>query len=143
ILTFTAPIYQYHSEQISLLEDSIEVKNFQLTKAPDSLRKYILKYPWKPAKEYVFRFNEGAFTDIYNNKSRIYTKRFTLDTEDNYGNIAIRLTVPDTSGTKNYIIQWMGEKENIYHQDIIRKDTLLNYLTYPTGKYRIRIVYDE
>lgn len=138
-LLMSSPIASAQESNISLLEDSIAVK-FQLTKQPSSNRTYNLKYPWKLNKEYILRFNENAFTDIYGNKSKLYIKRFNLDTEDNYGNISIKVTVPDTLGS--YIVQWMGEKETIYRQDVITKNTTLNYLTYPTSKYRVRVIYD-
>lgn len=140
ILRMTSPIASAQESEITLLEDSIEVK-FQLNKQTNSKRHYTLRYPWKLKKDYILRVNENAFTDSYGNKSKLYIKRFTLDTEDNYGNISIKIGVPDT--LKSYIIQWMSDKETIYRQDVIHKNTTLNYLTYPTAKYRVRVVYDE
>jgi hypothetical protein len=138
ILRTSSPIGTAQESQMVLLEDSIAVK-FQLIKSPSS-RSYNLKYPWKLNKEYILRLNENAFTDIYGNKSKLYIKRFTLDTEENYGNMSVKISVPDT--TLNYIVQWMGDKETIYRQDVINKNTTLNYLTYPTSKYRLRVIYD-
>ncbi|MES3019471.1 MAG: Ig-like domain-containing domain [Bacteroidota bacterium] len=139
VLRMSSPIASAQESNISLLEDSVAVK-FQLSKQTASTRIYNLKYPWKLNKEYILRFNENAFTDIYGNKSKLYIKRFNLDTEDNYGNISIKVTVPDTVGS--YIVQWMDEKETVYRQDVITKNTTLNYLTYPTAKYRVRVIYD-
>jgi len=139
-LKMSSPIATAQEPQITLLEDSISVK-FQILNEPNSKRTYSLKYPWKLNKEYILRFNDNAFTDIYGNKSKLYVKRFTLDTEDNYGNMSLKVTVPDT--LQSYIVQWIGEKEDIYRQDVITKNTTLNYLTYPTSKYRIRVIYDE
>lgn len=139
-LKLTAPVATAQPSQIKLLEDSVEVK-FQLQKQAGTNRVYSLKYPWKLNKEYNLRVNENAFTDTYGNKSKLYIKKFTLDTEDNYGNISIKVTVPDTS--QNYIVQWMSDKETIYRQDVINKNTTLNYLTYPTAKYRVRIIFDK
>ncbi len=139
VLRMSSPIASAQESNISLLEDSVVVK-FQLSKQTASTRTYNLKYPWKLNKEYILRFNENAFTDIYGNKSKLYIKRFNLDTEDNYGNISIKVTVPDTVGS--YIVQWMDEKETVYRQDVITKNTTLNYLTYPTAKYRVRVIYD-
>ncbi len=139
-LRMSSPIATAQESQISLLEDSVAVK-FQLSKQTTSSRTYNLKYPWKLKKEYILRFDENAFTDIYGNKSKLYIKRFNLDTEDNYGNISVKVIVPDT--LQSYIVQWMGDKETIYRQDVITKNTTLNYLTYPTSKYRIRVIYDE
>ncbi len=140
VLQMSAPINTAQESQISLLEDSVAVK-FQLTRGQNSNRTYSLKYLWKLNKEYIIRFNENAFTDIYGNKSKLYVKRFNLDTEENYGNISIKVTTPDTLG--HFIVQWMDEKETVYRQDIISKNTTLNYLTYPTSKYRVRVIYDE
>lgn len=140
-LKFSTPIADVQQSQIVLLEDSIPVKNFQISKSTSYPRTYNLKYLWKPLKEYIIRIPENSQTDIYGNKSKLYVRRFNLDTEDNYGNMSVKINVPDTA--KNYIVQWMGEKETIHRQDVITKNTTINYNTYPTAKYRIRIVYDE
>ena len=140
LLRMTSPIASVQESLIKLLEDSVEVK-FQLQKQSGTDRIFSIRYPWKLNKDYNLRVNENAFTDKYGNKSKLYLKRFTLDTEDNYGNISIKVSVPDTLGS--YIIQWMDDRETIYRQDVISKNTTINYLTYPTAKYRVRIIYDE
>ena len=140
-LKFSSPISSLQDAQATLLEDSVEVKGFQITKKGNSLREYNFAYPWKPEKEYILKLAENTFTDIYGNKSKAYITRFSLDTEENYGNIAVKITIPDT--TKNYIVQWMSEAETIYRQDIISKNTTLSYTSYPTAKYRMRVIYDE
>ena len=140
-LKFSSPISSLQDAQATLLEDSVEVKGFQITKKGNSLREYNFTYPWKPEKEYILKLAENTFTDIYGNKSKAYITRFSLDTEENYGNIAVKITIPDT--TKNYIVQWMSEAETIYRQDIISKNTTLSYTSYPTAKYRMRVIYDE
>lgn len=138
-LRMSAPVRTAQESQIILMEDSVVVQ-YQLSRI-DSARLYRLRYPWKLGKEYILRFNENAFTDIFGNRSKLYIKRFTLDTEENYGNITIKVQTPDS--LKNYIVQWMDEKETIYRQDVVSQNTTLHYLTYPTAKYRIRVIYDE
>ena len=140
-LKFSSPISSLQDAQATLLKDSVEVKGFQITKKGNSLREYNFAYPWKPEKEYILKLAENTFTDIYGNKSKAYITRFSLDTEENYGNIAVKITIPDT--TKNYIVQWISEAETIYRQDIISKNTTLSYTSYPTAKYRMRVIYDE
>ena len=140
-LKFSSPIGTLQDAQTTLLEDSVEVKGFQITKKGNSLREYNFTYPWKPEKEYILKLADNTFTDIYGNKSKAYITRFSLDTEENYGNIAVKITIPDT--TKSYIVQWMSEGETIYRQDIISKNTTLSYTSYPTAKYRMRVIYDE
>lgn len=141
VLKLSSPISSAQESQISLLEDSVQVKGLQLIKNDNSLRSYSIKYPWKLKKEYILKLSENAFTDAFENKSKAYTNKFNLDSEDNYGSISIKITVPDTS--KSYIIQWLNEGETIFRQDLITKNTVLNYTTYPTAKYKIRVIYDE
>lgn len=141
IIRFSAPIKTIQQNLVSILEDSVQVKNIELIQSSYDPRNYLIKYPWKLKKEYLLSIKENAFTDVVNNKSKLYNKKFELDTEDNYGSINIKLTVPDTS--KTYLVQWLGEKYNILKQDIISKNTSLNYTKYPTAKYFIRIIYDE
>lgn len=141
ILKFSTPIQSYQESQISLMEDSTAVKGFQIIKDPTSLRHYSIKYPWKTKKQYTLKLPEKAFTDVVGTKSRAYNKKFVLDIEDNYGSIAINISVPDT--TKTYLIQWLNERKEILKQNSIKKNTLLNYLRYPTAKYLIRVIYDD
>lgn len=140
-ITLSAPISAAQQSLLTILEDSVQVRSFQLVKSVSSTRSYLIKYPWRTGKEYTLKFAENVFTDIYGNKSKVFTRKFSLDTDENYGNIELKVTVPDTAST--YIIQWMGEKENIYRENSINKNTTLSYTTYPTGKYRIRVIYDD
>lgn len=140
-LRFSAPIQAFQQNLVTLLEDSVQVKNIELIKSSSDPRNYLIKYPWRLKKEYLLNIKENAFTDVVNNKSKPYNKKFELDTEDNYGSINVKLSVPDTS--KTYLIQWLGEKYNVLKQDKISKNTSLNYTRYPTAKYFIRIIYDE
>ena len=140
-LKLSSPGSALQETQVTLLEDSVEVKGYQITKKINTSREYNIKYPWKLEKEYILKLAENTFTDIYGNKSKAYIKRFSLDTEENYGNISVKITTPDT--TKNYIVQWISEKETVYRQDIISKNATLEYTSYPTAKYRMRVIYDE
>jgi hypothetical protein len=140
ILKLTSPIKSYQETQITLYEDSTIIRGYKITKIPNSLRTYNLKYPWKTKKQYTLKLAENAFTDILGTKSKSYSKKFELDVEDNYGSISINLIVPDTA--KSYLVQWLNEKKEIIRQNSIKKNTVLNYIRYPTAKYFIRIIYD-
>jgi len=139
-MKFSSPIKSYDDKLISILEDSIAIKGFEIVKNEKNPRTYNLKYPWKLKKQYILRLENNAFSDILENKTKAYARKFELDSEDNYGSISIKITVPDTS--KNYIIQWLGDNDKALRQDRISKNTLLNYTRYPTAKYRIRVIYD-
>ncbi|MEO8793828.1 MAG: Ig-like domain-containing domain [Daejeonella sp.] len=139
-LTFTAPVKEFDKSKIKLLQDSVELKNFEVLKDSSSARKLIIKNAWRTERSYELNLSENAVTDIYGNKSKIYNRQFNLDSEDNYGNIAIQVTVPDTS--KSYIVQWLNEQDVILKSDQIKSNTTLNYFKFPTAKYHIRVVYD-
>jgi len=141
IIKLSSPIKSYQQELITLLEDSIPTKNYQFERDTSSLRTYRLKYPWKTKKQYSLKLAENAFTDVLETKSKVYTKNFELDIDDNYGSISINISVPDTART--YLIQWLNERKDILKQNSIKKNTLLNYIRYPTGKYLIRVIYDD
>ena len=141
ILILTRPTDQFDLSKFAMLEDSAAVTGFQIINDTSSIRKFGIKYPWKVDREYIINLQEGAFTDIFTNKSKAYTRTFSLDTEENYGSIALAITVPDTS--KTYLVQWLNSEDKVLRSDPVRKDTVLNYIRYPTAKYRVRVVYDD
>ena len=140
-IKFSSPIKLFDNKLISILEDSVAIKGYELVKNEKSPKIYNIKYPWKLKKQYILRLESGAFTDILGTKTKVYARKFDLDSEDNYGSISIKITVPDTS--KNYIIQWLSDGDKALRQDRISKNMVLNYTRYPTAKYKIRVIYDE
>ncbi|WP_207421711.1 Ig-like domain-containing protein [Desertivirga brevis] len=140
-LTFSSPVASIDTKNIILLQDSVPVKNFRFEKDTSSTRRYNLKYSWKAEKNYDLSIPEGAVRGLYGGKSKIFKRTFQRDVEENYGNLSIRFTITDT--TKNYLIQLLNEQEEIINSRSIKKNSVLNYTTYPVGKYSFRIVYDE
>lgn len=140
-IKFSNPIKSINEKLITVLEDSIPLKNYTFLEDKNLQRTYTLKYPWRLNKEYQVKLDNNAIEDITGNKSKVYNRRFQLDVEDNYGSISINVTVPDTS--QNYIIQWLSEDNKILKEDNISKNQVLNYTRYPTGKYKIRVIYDQ
>jgi hypothetical protein len=140
-IKFSSPIKLFDNKLISILEDSVAIKGYELVKNEKNPKIYNIKYPWKLKKQYILRLESGAFTDILGTKTKVYARKFDLDSEDNYGSISIKITVPDTS--KNYIIQWLSDGDKALRQDRISKNIVLNYTRYPTAKYKIRVIYDE
>ena len=141
VLTLSSPIDKYDIPKFALLEDSVAVTGLQILKDTLSTRKYRVKFPWKSNREYILKTSADAFTDIFGNKSKAFTTTFTLDTEENYGTIALAVTVPDTG--KTYLIQWLNSEDKLLRTDKVTRDTTINYIRYPTAKYNVRVVYDE
>ncbi|MDB5013898.1 MAG: hypothetical protein JWQ25_2100 [Daejeonella sp.] len=136
----SSPITTFDPKKITLLEDSVQIKNFQLTQSANLSRRFSLKYRWRPDKLYTLKAEENAFTNLIGTKSKLYNKKFSLDKVDNYGSITIEVSVEDT--TKSHILQWINEKNAILRSDIIKKNTTLSYLSYPAEKYHFQVVYD-
>lgn len=141
LITLSSPAGSYDMTKITLLQDSVPVSGIQLIKDSTSTRKYQLKFPWKAGRDYTVKFAEGAVTDLFANKSKAYTRNFEVDSEENYGSIALDVTVPDTS--KSYIVEWLTEQDAVLRSDILTKSRVLNYIRYPTAKYKVRVIYDE
>lgn len=136
----SSPIAAFDTKKITLLEDSTQIKNFQFTQSANLSRVFFLKYKWRPDKQYNLKLEDNAFTNLMGTKSKLHSRRFTLDKADNYGSIAIAVSVEDTS--KTYVLQWMDEKNTILRSDVIKKNTTLSYSSYPAEKYHFQIVYD-
>jgi hypothetical protein len=140
-IKFGKPIKNINENLISLLEDSIIIKNYSIQEDKNLERTYSIKYPWKLNKQYLLKIDNNAIEDISGNKSKLYNRKFELDSEDNYGSITINIAVPDTS--KSYIIEWLSEDDKILKQNYITRNGNINYIRYPTGKYKIRVIYDS
>jgi hypothetical protein len=135
------PLESFDQSLISLKEDSTEVSNFTIQKDTANPKLVKLNYRWKQQANYTLVLNEGSFTDIYGDKNKRSLRRFTDDKPENYSVLTLTLTVPDTA--KSYIVQLFNEQKNLLRTDIIRKNTSLVYKNYITGKYLVKVIYDD
>jgi hypothetical protein len=140
-LKASLPIENFDPALIELKEDSTEVTNFNLVRDTADSRRFSINYRWRPTANYQLIFGEGAFTDIYGDKNKRTVRRFSLDKVENYSQLSLAITVPDTG--KQYIVELLDEKRVLLHSDVIRKNTTLIYKNYLTGKYRVRVIYDD
>lgn len=141
ILSFSAPIgTKIDPSKITLLQDSVSVNGLRIFKDTSSTSRYIFKYPWKKEKSYILKLEEKAFTGLFGGENKPFDKVFTRDEELNYGNLALSVTVPDTS--KHYIVQLLNQNGDLLRENPITKNTTINYIMYAIGKYNFRIVYD-
>jgi len=140
-LTFTAPVSSINPGQINLLQDSVPVKNFTVVKDSSSTRKFYISYTWRKKRQYILDIPENTVNGTYGGKNKAYNKQFTLDEIENYGNLSVLFTVPDTG--RKYIIQLLDAQENIIKSNTITTSAKLDYIMYPVGKYRFRVIYDD
>ena len=141
IITSNLPIESFDQSLITLNEDSANVSNYTLTKDTSNFKRLILKYPWKQNSRYQLVFNEGSITDIYGDKNKKLPKIFQADKPDNYGQLSLKITIPDTS--KAYVVELLNDQKKVVHSDPVTKNTTLLYKDYPVGKYSVRVIYDS
>lgn len=141
-LTASSPVQSIDRSKIVLMEDSVARTNFQLAKDTSTQRGYILRYNWRPKRNYQLTLEEGAFTGFFGDKNKSVDRSFTLDEADNFGDIVLKVNLPDT--THQYLVQLTNEKMDVLHRSVaIRKSASIPYRQFPGGKYTVRIVYDE
>jgi hypothetical protein len=134
------PIASVEQSMITLNEDSAAV-NFTLLKDTGNTKGYTIKYRWKQKAQYNLVFNEDALITIYGDKNKKLTKRFSIDKPENYSNLTLKVTLPDTG--KAYVVELLNDNKNTVRSDAITKNTTLNYRGFPAAKYTIRVVYDD
>jgi uncharacterized protein (DUF2141 family) len=139
-LTFNFPIESTDISKITLLEDSVDRKNFTLVKDTSDLLSYYLTYPWKPKKTYDIKFADGAFTAIFNAKNKEFNKTFTLASKDDYGTLIVKIVPPEPN--KSYILEVLNEAKGVVNTLIVTRDTTVRFANYKAAKYWLRISYD-
>src|SRR5690606_5477939 len=122
-------------------QDSVSVGGLRIFRDTSSTRKYVFKYPWKIDRSYILKLDENAFTGRFGGSNKPFEKVFSRDEELNYGNLALNVSVPDTS--RQYIVQLLNERDELLRENPISKNTVIQYNMYSVGKYRFRVIYDS
>jgi hypothetical protein len=141
IITSNLPINSFDPTLITLYEDSTAVNNINLTRDTANTRKFIIKYKWKEDSRYILSAEDGAFTNLFGDKSKKILKSFQIDKSANYSSLTLHVTIPDSA--KAYVVQVYQDLKNILRSDPVTKNTALVYNNFLTGKYKIRVIYDE
>ena len=140
-LTASSPVSQIDRSKIKLLEDSISRTNYQLVRDTSNVRRYILRYNWRPKRDYRLEFDEGVFKGIGNATNKKSAMDFTLNETENYGDVIMKASVPDS--TRQYVIELISHnKETIFSSVPITGAQTVSFRQYPGAKYLIRVIYD-
>ncbi len=140
-ITASAPLKEYDKTKIVLTEDSVARTNFQINLDTAFKRRAIIKYNWRPNKNYLIKFGEGAFTGIFGEKSEVIEQQFTYNETQNYGDIVLNIIVPDSN--TNYLVQLLNERDEIIISTPVAQSRKVGYKNMFGTKYKVRIVYDE
>ena len=142
VLTAGSPVKSIDRSKITLTEDSVVRTNFQLAKDTSVPQQYILRYNWRPKRNYELNLEDGAFLGFFGDKSKSVKKSFTMNETADFGDIVLNVTLPDTN--ENYLIQLVNEKmDHIHASTSINQSGKVPFRQFPGGKYTLRVVYDE
>ncbi|OCX50556.1 hypothetical protein BEL04_22535 [Mucilaginibacter sp. PPCGB 2223] len=142
VITSNYPIATIDPTRIIMQEDSNEVTDFNIIRDPQSLKKFTLKTRLRQGKNYSLAFNIGTFTDIYSDRSALIKKQFSVDKQENYSQLTLHVTLPDSSGNKNYVVQLLNDNNIEIKSTVVNKNGPIVFSRYPVGKYRVRVIYD-
>jgi hypothetical protein len=140
-VTANLPIESFENGLIALSQDSVNVTNFTIQKDTSNTRSVLIKYRWRVGSKYQLVLNDAAFTDIYGDKNKRTGINFEADKPENYSQLTLQVTIPDSS--KRYVVELMDEAKTIVRSDPISKSTSIVYKNYLTGKYKVRVIYDD
>jgi hypothetical protein len=141
VITASIPIENFDQSQIILNEDSVATSDYTIQKDTGNYKLLNLKYKWRETSKYELIINDGALTDIYGDKNKRLSKKFQINKLDNYSQLTVKLTVPDTA--KAYVVELLSEDKKLIQSDPITKSTSLVYKGILASKYYVRIIYDE
>jgi hypothetical protein len=138
-LFFPSPIQNYDSTKLILYTptDTL-VPEFNFA---DSIqRKGEVSYDWLEKEVYRILVVDSAFCDISGSYNDSIYFGFRLRTIEDYGTLAIDITIPDKTG--QYIIQLMDEKEFILQQKTITRSGNLRFEYLKPGNYKLKAIFD-
>lgn len=138
---FSHPIANAETEKIILYEDSATRINYSLSFTDSLKRKMFIAVSWKENKNYKLEIPPGVFTDTFGLKNDTVQINFHTRSLNEYGSLKINLKIPENKPP--LILQLMDDKENVFRQSVLQKDTTLNYEYLLPAIYRLKIIVDE
>lgn len=137
-----APVQSIDRSKIILTLDSVPVNNYQLIKDTTENFSYLLRYNWRPEIDYTLTIEEGAFTGYFGDKNKPYSKNFTYDQNENFGDIVFNIVPADTS--HQYVVELINEKKDFtYRHATIKTPEKIPFRQLRGGKYTLRVIYDK
>ena len=131
------PLKIYLFELNDTIENPIEFKFTTDTLKP---RSYRISYPFIERELYKLLIDTAAFEDIYGNINDTLLVRYSIQKENYYGNILLKLTgISQTS-----IIQLLSEAGQVLREYTVNNQTnSLNINLLPPGKFNLKLIVDN
>ncbi len=140
-LVFNHPVKKAELNRVKILEDSADVsqESFRFSDSLHTRLRYQAK--WKPEATYNLFIPSGVFTDIFGLENDTLISVFKTRQESDYAS----LTSIISSGKESYpvLLQLVDEKDNIYKEVVIQKDSTIEFGFLMPGMYRLKIIFDS
>lgn len=137
-LGFSSPIKQYNADKIIVLDsDSMPLK-FSLDLSSNS-SELILDFERKQDSVYSILVLPDAFANYYDRTNDTLEKRFSFNSERDFGNLYISL---NSLIQEPKLIQLLDGKGQVLHETFIN-DSSISFEHLKPGKYRLKCILDE
>jgi len=141
LINTSSPLSSFDPSLIVLNEDSTVVTNYTIKQDTANRKHLVLNYKWRQNANYILTLNEGALTGYFGEKNKKIIRKFKIEKPENYGQLTLKVTVPDTS--RSYIVELMTEQNVVLYTTPIRQNTPIIFRAILAGKYRMRVIYDD
>jgi hypothetical protein len=104
-------------------------------------RKGKINYQWQPGELYHLLITDSVFCDLsgaYNDSTSI---RFKVRTLEDYGTLAMNVTVPEMTG--QLMIQLLTDKEIKVQQKTLSASGVVQFRYVMPGNYKLKMIFDE
>ncbi len=142
-IDFNTPILKANFENVSLLEDSLDVP-FKIYFLDSIRRKLRIEYPWKQGKNYRFEIPDQALSDIYGLKNDSIVAEFKTSEENAYGELSLQLNLPEKASS-HWVVQLIkgtGDNEKNLESQEYKGDVLV-FKNLKPNKYRLKLLEDR
>jgi len=131
--------------QLWQMKDTLPIlEKFEFSRDTMLYRAFYLGFKSKENTKYKIRFLPGAFTDILGNTNDTVMLKFSIFSEDDYGNLQIELS--NLSTGIQYIVCLLNEGGIEQSRQIITAQSGKNILKFPylsPGKYKLKLITDN
>jgi uncharacterized protein (DUF2141 family) len=124
----------------SILEDSVEIKEYQSAIDKTDPRIFIINYDWKPGKFYNVKVLPGQIKDLYGYANDSLDWKFRMPDDRSSGELVVTVIGKKVEGD-DYLLQVCSEDFKVFRQERFLT-TATTFTFIPPGNYRIRLVKD-
>jgi len=135
------PLVSFDANKIVCMEDSVPLKDFQLSYMDSIRRKLLFNYKWKQNANYQIKFLPSAFTDIFGHWNDTVNVKIKTSFLEEYGLLNLKMNLDSVKKTQ-YIISIVNEKDvEVWHQVLTESGHFVIDHLEP-GKYKLRAIED-